>query len=320
MKNLAEFKSAIKERLVSEYLPADLNDCDIEFQKIDKATGSYNGIILKIPGNNISPVLNLDAYYSDYCATGNISSIFVKMAETLLSAQKEMAAQAGSVTDNIMSYDKVKDYLTVRLTNADLLGDRVNRVPHKTYGDVIMVYYAWFPSPRGASGVMIDEQLLGLYGISVAELHRDAIVNSVEKFPVMSNDGRELIASQGFPQEMLDDIFSTLPSAVLNIRMISDQSGTAGAATLFYPGACENVAKAFGGDFCVIPFSQQTAYAFPMSDYQDPDSFDLIQDFITKTYSPEDGPQITNAIFEFDSKTKELTQIDQLSIDWPPSL
>jgi len=104
--------------------------------------------------------------------------------------------------------------------------------------------------------------MLEQYGISVEQLHEDAIASSREMRPVrMESLSSVLGGMMGLDADEVPMMEDDSPSA--SLVMLSTRDSMHGAAAMLYPGQLDEAARLLGGDFFVLPSSVHEVLLLP---------------------------------------------------------
>ena len=128
----------------------------------------------------------------------------------------------------------------------------LEETPHRMYEDMVMVVNINLDSLSGDDGravVVVNDGLLGMYGIDEKELFEKALSNSMEKEPYSFQPLDQVVANM-----MADDEFRMPDDAPIAV-VATNASGFHGAAILGYPDFLEKAAEYIGGSFYMIPSS-----------------------------------------------------------------
>ncbi|MDO4460763.1 MAG: DUF5688 family protein [Clostridia bacterium] len=267
--NLREFAEYIREN-IKDALHPSYRDASVEIKDVEKLNESYTSLIVRRPGEEVVPSIDLNAEYTRYSYGTSIDVIMWEIADIIEEATPDFDI-------SIMNdYEKIKDKLFVRLSNEKMNEDLMDKVPHAQKLDMILTYHiALSQSADRTTSVMITNGLMENFGVSAARLHVDAVKNSMAKNPmtVMSMEDalreafRKDLISQGAPKEDIDHILDVeFPSRdPSGLTVISNTDKQNGASVLFYHEALDQIAEKLGENFYVLPSSIHELLAVPES-------------------------------------------------------
>lgn len=292
-----EFKKWAAEEVKSR-LPEKYADVTPSFEQIKKHSSSYAGMVMRAENETCASVVNMDEIYDRYLKGDPPEKLLDAMAEIIMVRNPFKPDFAKEVTN----YEKVKDKLYIRVTNAEDAQGRFSNCPHTIHGEFLISYNVRFKcGENNFASILIDNNMLEIYGITEDELRRDAMENAEKIFEPRYNTLAE-IAEEGF-----EDI---LPECMADMVLISDQYSRAGSAVLFYPGILDRIAEKTGGDFYLYPYSEICSLAFPKRHLE---NFGEYQRFVTATYSPDsDGRLLSTNLYYYDAENHVMTEYETI--------
>ena len=126
-----------------------------------------------------------------------------------------------------------------------------------------VTYHILFSKDKnGIASAPINEGMLKEYGVTVEQLHEDAMRSSQNLFPVevmpMSIITNQIMHAQmeaaGFDEQEIQDYLSAM-QADTGMYVVSNDARTNGASAIFYPGVMARLAEQFDGDYFILPSS-----------------------------------------------------------------
>lgn len=91
---------------------------------------------------------------------------------------KNLIANISNITD----YDLIKDYLFIRVCNLEQ--NELKDMPHTAIGDLAITYHIVIKSSdTQICSAKITNNLLNAYGITLDQLHEDAMISSPKMIP-----------------------------------------------------------------------------------------------------------------------------------------
>ena len=253
-----EFVDVVKD-LVRDKLPEKYQDAELLIRENDKINNHYMGLIAMIPGENVSPSVNLDILFDQYKSGTGISEIADQAAELLQS-------DLGNDIDfmSMLHYDK--DKIFIRVCAAEQNQELLQDVPHQTMEDLAITYHVLAGEKDGNSygSAIITNALMERYGISEDQLRQDAMENSPKLFPVQTtyivDVLRDLMKNDPSYQEMSDSEIDALlkdtgPEEDMSMFVVTNDISLNGAAAVFYPHVMDQLAKQYGSGLILLPSS-----------------------------------------------------------------
>lgn len=268
---------------INNYLPDEYRNSDITITEINKLGNRYTGLVVRRSGDAIAPAINLDLFFEKY---QNGSE-----PQRLLNEMRDIVVNADDKYDYgfISNYEKVKDRLFIRLSNAERNKDILQKVPHVQIDDLAITYHVVFKHLQdGLASAIITNDLMKEFNISAEQLHKDSIENGSKLFPerveslqniIFSEDGRGVIGEPPY--------------------VITNTSALNGAAVMFYPDVLQNMADSVGSDLFVIPSSIHEVICFPDDGTNDKDHLQQTLRHVNCVMVSEDE-QLSDNIYHYD--------------------
>lgn len=283
---------------VKSYLPTKYKKVKPRFENMTKHDISYHGMIMRPENEQVSSVINLDMFYDRYLMGDDPDLLLPEMAEIVLT--KPPIRSAGDV-GALFDYKKTKKQLFIRVLNLEDAGDRLDSIPHRVEGEFVITYSIRFEYDSKLYGsALIDNDLLCRYGITLEQLHKDAVKNAAVIMPACFDSIKEISGKTkaSIPEDIV------IPESISSMLIVSDLYSKAGSAVLFYPNTLKKIAEKLGGDFYVIPYSEKCSIAFP-AEYID--EIEEYLNFISITYDPDnDGNILSHNLYMYDSDEQNL--------------
>ena len=259
--NKDEFIKMIKDEIL-EYMPEEFKDCTVRIDEVNKnGDVRLHGLALTKGNSGASPLIYLEPYfemYEDGLAADfllqNIADKYVGIVESVPNLD---------VPD--MSFESIKDDLRVRLvynkTNRNYLADHVHCDAGCGYSLVVYVDL----SDRMFDGAIINvrKDMLEKFDLDERAVIKAAMEGSVKNCPARLSyieDSLMSMMNGGEKENLLDLDKIDLSRGVL---VLSTEDNFAGAATLFYPGVKEKVAKLMDWDYFILPSSVHEVLLVP---------------------------------------------------------
>lgn len=233
----------------------------ISGRTVDAEVSSYmmnngiesNRLIVNYPGRAGISVY-MDDLYQAFCKRDEDVSTVNDCAETILRMLRENIGQADwlqeEIQDRITDYEKVKPMLRLCLVNGRLNQKKLATHPHIPFLDLEIIFYVEIEKREESIGsVAVDNNLLGLWGISLEQMYQDALANMQAEEPAAFR------TMQDIPGLPLDDIMAGAGITVPDIYILSNKSCINGAVSILYPEILEKCAETVRGDFWLVPSS-----------------------------------------------------------------
>lgn len=210
-------------------------------------------LIVHYPGRAGFSIYMEDLYQA-FCKRDEDVSVISDCAETILRMLQKNIGQADRLQEEIQNritdYEKVKPMLRLRLVNGRLNQKKLATHPHIPFLDLEIIFYVEIEKREESIGSMaVDNNLLGLWEVSLEQMYQDALANMQAEEPAVFRTMRDTL---GLP---LDDIVAGAGITVPDIYILSNKSYINGAVSILYPEILEKCAEKVRGDFWLVPSS-----------------------------------------------------------------
>lgn len=248
-------------------------------KQIDKADTSYTGLVIEKIGVP-SPVVNLDRLYEDYCNGKTMCWCIDKTKEIL-----NMTMDIPFAPTDMLDWNKVKDRLFLRL-----VGNITDGI-YRCIADMYLVPYVSISEEEGMVA-RITPELLEAWNIDEDTLFEQAERNQKTLRPVKIES---LAARLG------------LPDNGVGAYIVSTEHGVCGASAILYDGVIDEIREKIG-DFYIIPSSIHETLVLPKTSVKDLQELKALVRRVN-SMSVEDGETLTNSIYTYDFKAREIIKI-----------
>ena len=295
--NFNEFTKYVSET-IKGYLPSEYQDGIVAVEPVRKLGSSYTGLTVRVSGMRATPTINLEQYYKEFVKGSEAKLLMREMAQVILTHS------LGADYEWIADYEKAKDRLFIRVSNAARNGQMLESVPHQIKEDLVMTCHVLVSKDRGIASTVVNDNLMKAYGITEDRLFKDAIDNSQKLFPIKIQSLEAMIFDMASEEGL-----EAPESNKNNMLVVTNDQTINGAAALFYPEAMEKIADMIDGDYYVIPSSIHECLVVPESvnvSYQHLES--MLQEVNSAMVAVEE--QLSDHIYHYDStdKTFELAE------------
>ena len=271
------------EKEINNYLPGEYRNSDITIMEINKLGRHYTGLVVKKSGDSIAPVVNLDLFFEKYQNGSKPQSILNEMRDIVVNANDEF--DYGFMND----YEKVKDRLFIRVSNAERNKDILQKAPHKQIDDLAVTYHVVFKYLHdGLASGIITNDLMKEFKISAEQLHKDSIENGSKLFPECVESLQNMIFS-----EERRGVIGEPPYVITNTSTLN------GAAAMLYPNVLKNLADSADSDLFIIPSSIHEVICLPDDGTNDKDHLQETLRSVNRMMVSEDE-QLSDNIYHYD--------------------
>ena len=300
-------KQEFQQKLI-EVLEGYFHDMTFEPRFIEKVGGaSYEAITATVKGSRIGMNMNIETLFR---AIENGTS-FEDVANGAINCVEECRVYRPEIPyGNIGSYDWIKRRLLLELVPYYDNWQSINKVPHKTCGDMYLICRAQLDEDEEKRvTLVITNEMLGMYGITEEQLFDDAFTyapqNALPEFENMADVMMELARSGEVPEEYQPDD--------MVIWVATVESKERGAAVIFYPNFLNHVGQMLGEDFVIIPSSIHECLVIPKRYMSGPrDVEDLIR-MVNETEVPE-GEELSRKAYLYDVENRVIRFYSEPSV------
>lgn len=245
--NYEEFKNTIKSQ-IKNYLPDSYNDADVLINHVIKNNSVHlDGLLIRKHNSSVSPTIYLNHYYDQYENDRSMEDIMNEIAKRRI----ESADNSFTEIDELTCFEKVKDKISCKLINYCRNIEYLSDKPYTPIADLAAVYYIGIGfSDYGYGSVIINNQILESYKISVEELHAIALQN-------MQKDKARLLPMTDIIKGLLSDTSDISDFEQTNVPMfvLTNEEKINGASKLLDSITMDEVAKRIGTNFYILPSS-----------------------------------------------------------------
>lgn len=245
-----EFRTKVKETL-PEFLPGELSKSVIRDVKADKVQmGELRGIMIIPPRSNMGVNIYLEEAFQEHLSGMQFTAIMNRISDAAVGSMGEMEGHDFSF---LRDYNLAKGMLTMQAINRDRNEGILKNVPHRTMEDLAIVYrFDLGNGQEGCFSTLITNKLLNRYGITLDQLHADAIeaAKKTMKYSILSMN-EVLLRIQ---METLGHIVEE-PVIWNPMHVATTENSCFGAGIIAIPDFLEDAAEKMHGDFYVLPSS-----------------------------------------------------------------
>lgn len=268
----------------------------VEIRPVEKLQGeSYTGLSIQPNDSPMAATLNLDTVYNQMVDQGKS---FQEVADDLITHVADIIVDMPKIDVNdITNYDQMKNTLVVQVIPTDRNAEMLADIPHKNIEDMSLVYRMQIDqNENGTSSVLITNAMLENYGVTVDQLHQDAMDAAVINNPATFRSMQEVLSDlMGMPADLMP------PMDGPQMYVASVENSLNGAGVIAYPDFMNQVAEQVGGDFFVLPSSVHEVLVVPDDgsiDRHDLES--MVREVNSSEVLPKD--QLSDNVYHYDSQ------------------
>lgn len=239
-------------------------DMRVELLTTKKNNGKEKiGLLLKEEGINVAPTIYLEDYYQIWKRGESISSIgknIKQLHETLRYNQTLDVTQ-------FHDYELIKPKLAIKLISLEKNSELLEDTPYIEYIDLAIVFYLFINmNEYGSSTMLIKNVHQELWGITLEQLHKDALENAEiilpSSFQTMHAVMQEMLYESEFT-EWEDDDEKVKKNEFMYV--LSNKHRHFGAACILYKNELERIGDILKENYFILPSSIHEVIIVPFS-------------------------------------------------------
>lgn len=266
-----EFVEAVKTNIKS-YLPEEYQDAELIIDNVSRESGAYTGMIVKLPGQDVAPTINMDDLYR---ALGSFDEKMEQIADFVTAAIPEELIR---IKEMMSDYENIKDKLFIKVNCSDN-EENFSNLACRYFEDMIVTYHVRF---KDFGSVAITKDIMESFGVSEKKLFADAIKSSEKLAPPE-------ISSMGSILHLNEDT---------NMTIVSNSMRMHGASAMLYPNVLNRIAK--DGKILILPSSIHEIITLPDNGNIDVEHLHNIVKEINHTAELE-GIKLSDHIYSYEN-------------------
>ncbi len=318
MKSYSEFKEYVKENVL-DYMPEKFEKAQISIHPVVKNNDVVlDGLIIRNPDSNISPNIYLNPLYEQYQNGKDLDEIVSRAADIYIENIEPVIDRSFEVRmDDLKNYEKIKEHIFPRVVNLEQNSKRLENTPYTRKEDLAVTYHIQVTNDsEGISSVAITDYLMGEYGVSVEELHTQAMDNVEKISPTIITPLKDMMvemmagdmaAGEGLSEEEAKEyVRDMLPDVGFELYCVTNESKINGAVNMFHENVQKMVADKLGGDFFVLPSSVHEVLVLSKDADMEPGELqNMVRSVNARCVSAEEF--LSDRIYQYDAKAHKLS-------------
>lgn len=296
--NYEEFKESVKDHIL-EYLPESYADAEVMIHSVVKNNSVHlDGLTVRIPNSNISPNIYLNQYFRDYEDGRDFEEIMHELASVRIRSDN---AEFPMVSD-LTCLEKIKDKIQAKLVNKARNGEYLADKPFTEIADLAAIYYIELDrSEHGSANVVITNNMLDIFGITVSELHAIALENMHHH-----KEARFLTMAEVL-KELMHDSIGDLDFAEPLLYVLTNSDKVNGAALLLDAETMDHVSERIGQNFYILPSSIHETIFVPAS-ITDSQDLSFLAEMVVQVNGSEVQPEevLSDHVYCYNYSTHSL--------------
>lgn len=255
-----DFMDAVK-RNIENFLPDDVYE-NVEISEtvvVKMNDQKLHGLVIREKGSDAAPTFYMDDMFERYSQGEDLGSLMTELAN-----QYSFAKDMPKPPEVDLSWDNVKDKLTVRLLEKKRNREFLSTMPYVSVGHgLAIIADINMGEDRGGDWrIAINNNVLESLGVDKERLFSDAMSNAKIYDPPTLVDMTNALFSQE-KNNLLDREEPIAPEDLGGMYVLTNSTGSLGAAALFYPDVKEKAAELMGSDYYILPSSVHEVILVP---------------------------------------------------------
>lgn len=256
-----EFTDYIKEH-IKDYLPDDYADAAVTIETVVKNNNrEQTGIFIHRPDESIAPTIYLERFEAEHENGRPMDEITERISQMYLRTSVEYEFNQDCLTD----YEKAKPLLEIFLCDPEINGKYLVNKVYTPCGAFAAVYQLRIlQTDDGVGSVGITPDIMENWGVSLEDLHRDAVAAEIGREPAMLCDMSDLIAS-AFSGDPTENLLDEPEPEIEGIAMfaLTNDSRVNGASVIARDGLLDRIGDILGRDYFILPSSIHEVLLIP---------------------------------------------------------
>ena len=240
---------------------------EVLIQEMVKNNGLVlKGLMITDHKNNIMPIIYLEAYYKCFCEGAYLEAV----CEDILFLYEESRRKERFDTEQILSFEAVKERICFKLVNKDLNKELLEQVPHILLQDLAVVFNIPLSGDwKALATIVVKNDFQRMWGVTTEELYSYALQNTEKLFPSQLMSIEDFFTSKlenvWMEQEEKEvDVFGCR-KGILPMYVVTNSECMHGASVILYKGFLREFTEKLGEDVYIIPSSVHEVLLVPVS-------------------------------------------------------
>ena len=250
MMDFKEFTEKVKKGL--EEL-ADENTEVVVEERLKNNGLKLTGISMLQKGETVSPVVYLEPHYQRYMDGDCMITEAVEDVAELLKDYSQTADIEAEV-EGFENWNRIRPRVFAKLINAEMNRELLQRVPHRMFMDLAVVYYVKVKEfmGGGAGTILASNQHLQIWGVDENGMYETALAN-------MEDEG---VSIQGM-DEILGEMKNSPVQELCGMYVLTNRSKLFGASELLRLDTLREIAGKLQDNLMILPSSLHEVIILP---------------------------------------------------------
>lgn len=299
---------------IKDYLPPEYQDIECTVTEQQKNNGTWlTGICFHIPGENISPLVYMEAFYDEIRQGKPINEVMEKIAEQAVNSRGIQNEMAEIRMDD---YASVKDHLNMVLVNTKANRRVLSRMPHREMEDLSAIVRVEIPMPegKGTGSVKVTNDLMEYWGVDEEQLFNTALKNMEKNASPMlmdiENVMEEILSGTSENHNLLASPGEINRSPFETMYVLSNASRINGAAMLLSPDVMKRIGEIFPEGVYILPSSIHEVLIVPKNGKAEPAELGKMVREVNRAEVAKEEV-LSDRIYEYDKERGKICQVPE---------
>ena len=261
------------------------------------------GILIEMPGINISPTIYLEEYYESYVAGRKIEQIVDDIKQLYEEIKQEKPWDCESFRD----YEGVRNRIVFKVINTAKNRKFLRTVPHLAFLDLSIVFYVLVDvSEEGTAAMVVNRSHADTWKVQAETLWEDAVKNvkilPEADFVTMNHALKSLLGDVEYEE---GDLLLEKKKDYDQMYVLSNKFRNYGAACIAYPNVLEMIGQILKKDYYILPSSVHEVIIVPYSEIYVCSKLDEMVREINSTQVEEEDV-LSNHVYLYDRVSGKL--------------
>ena len=261
------------------------------------------GILIEMPGINISPTIYLEEYYESYVAGRKIEQIVDDIKQLYEEIKQEKPWDCESFRD----YEGVRNRIVFKVINTAKNRKFLRTVPHLAFLDLSIVFYVLVDvSEEGTAAMVVNRSHADTWKVQAETLWEDAVKNVknllTAEFVTMNHALKSLLGDVEYEE---GDLLLEKKKDYDQMYVLSNKFRNYGAACIAYPNVLEMIGQILKKDYYILPSSVHEVIIVPYSEIYVCSKLDEMVREINSTQVEEEDV-LSNHVYLYDRVSGKL--------------
>lgn len=275
------------------------------------------GLLMEIPGVNISPTIYLEEYYESYMQGNSLEDIVDELIKFYRNIRREESWNCEGLT----KFEGVKDRIVFKVVNTEENREFLKEVPHLAFLDLSIVFYVLLDeTDEGTATMVIRNSHAQIWRVQTDMLWEIAVRNVKNLLPAefftMTYALREILKNADADENTGGyNLLEENPCDRDGMYVLTNRLRSFGAACIAYPGIPEMIGRILMTDYYVLPSSVHEVIIVPFSPELNAAELEEMVRNINRTQVAEEEV-LSNRVYFYEKDSGRLRLGTELQTGW----